>query len=165
MVVYGSGSGCTEGIARKIGETLEAAGLEAAVARVGDTPDPAGYDAVIVGSGVRAGRWHRGVREWVNAHSEALKARPTAFFTACLTMAQGPEKSEEVLAYTAPVAAESGVNPVDTGLFAGWNEPDRFKLPERLILKALKAPKGDFRDMKAVAAWTRAVARKLGVAA
>jgi hypothetical protein len=31
-------------------------------------------------------------------------------------------------------------------------------------MKAMKAPQGDFRDMDAVAEWTRGVAGKLGLA-
>ncbi len=52
-----------------------------------------------------------------------------------------------------------GYDAVVVGLFAGMNEPKRFSLPERLILKAVKAPQGDFRDYEAVSVWARAYAR------
>ncbi len=163
LVVYGTKTGCTEGIAEHVGATLVDAGATVDVKRVEDKPDPAGYDAVIVGSGVRAGSWHGAVKEWVTKHAWKLKETPTAFFTACLTMAAGAEKADEVRAYTDPLIAETGIEPVDIGLFAGMNEPKRFSLPERLIMKAMKAPQGDFRDMDAIAAWTRETAPKLGI--
>ncbi len=163
LVVYGTKTGCTQGIAEKIGETLAAMGASVELAAAGAAPDAAAYDAVVVGSGVRAANWHGAVKKWVAANAEALKSRPVAFFTACLTMAAEPEKAEEVRAYTDPLIAETGVQPVDTGLFAGMAVMEKFSLPERLIMKAMKAPQGDFRDFEAVAAWTREVAGKLGV--
>lgn len=165
LVVYGTKTGCTGGIAEKIAETLAASGATVDVRPAGDKPDPSGYDAVVVGSGIRAGSWHTSVKEWVAANAETLKSRPTAFFTACLTMASNPEKADEVRAYTDPLIAETGIEPVDLGLFAGMNVPKAFSLPERLIMKMMKAPEGDFRDYEAVAAWAKVAAPKLGLAA
>lgn len=164
LVVYGTRTGCTVGIAEEIGRTLVELGATVDVKRAEDAPAPAGYDAVLVGSGVRAGSWHGAVKQWVTANAEALTAVPVAFFTACLTMASDPAKADEVRAYTDPLIAETGVSPVGFGLFAGMNEPKAFSLPERLIMKAMKAPQGDFRDYAAVAAWAREIAAPLGVA-
>lgn len=161
LVVYGTKTGCTAGIAERIGEVLAKTGVTVDVRPAEDAPDPAPYDAVVVGSGVRVGSWHGRVKEWVAANAAVLKNKPVAFFTACLTMAQTPEKADEVRAYTDPLIAETGVAPVEVGLFAGMNEPKRFSLPERLILKAMKAPQGDFRDWAAVEAWAQSVAPKL----
>ena len=163
LVVYGTKTGCTAGVAERIAETLSAKGATVDVKPVADKPDPSGYDAIVVGSGVRMSNWHAPVKEWVAAHADALKARPTAFFTACLTMGTNPEKADEVRAYTDPLIAETGVTPVDLGLFAGMNVPKKFSLPERLVMKMMKAPEGDFRDWAAIAAWTEAAAPKLGL--
>lgn len=164
LVVYGTKTGCTRGIAEQIGATLEESGVTAVVESAADKPAATGYDAVIVGSGVRVGNWHPAVNSWVSEHAEELKSAPLALFTACLTMATGPEKSDEVRAYTDGLIANTGIAPVDIGLFAGMNVPEKFSLPERLVMKAMKAPRGDFRDLEAVAAWTREVAGRLGLA-
>ncbi len=164
LVVYGTKTGCTKGIAEQIGATLSERGHAVDVVAAADKPSPDGYDAVLVGSGVRAGNWHGAVKGWVAKNAAALKGTPTAFYTACLTMAVEPESADDVRAYTDPLIAESGVTPVDIGLFAGMNVPKAFSLPERLILKAMKSPEGDFRDMDAVAAWTSGVSGKLGLA-
>jgi len=161
LVVYGTKTGCTKGIAEHIAATLAEEGFSVEVRPAEDRPDPADHTAVVVGSGVRAGSWHAAVKQWVADNAGALKSRPTAFFTACLTMANEPEKADEVRAYTDALLAETGVQPLDVGLFAGMNEPKRFSLPERLVLKALKAPQGDFRDFEAVAGWTREIAGRL----
>lgn len=162
LVVYGTKTGCTKGVAEKIGETLTALGHSVQVSAAEKAPGADGFDAVIVGSGVRAGNWHGAVKQWVSANADALKARPTALYTACLTMASTPEKADEVRAYTDTLLAETGIEPVDYGLFAGMNVPSAFSLPERLIMKAMKAPQGDFRDMDAVAAWATGLSPRLG---
>ncbi len=163
LVVYATKSGCTTGIAEQIGRALTERGADVDVFSVAEAPAPAGYDAVIVGSGIRMGQWLEAARDWVGASVQALSAMPVAFFTCCLTLAQEPAKAGEVRAYTDALIESCGLTPIDVGLFAGWNEPRRFGLLERTILKAMKAPVGDFRDLAAVAAWTDAVAPELGM--
>jgi len=156
LIVYGTGTGCTAGIAERIGATLTAAGATVEVVAAKGAPSAVGYDAVLVGSGIRASNWHKPAKEWVAANADALKTVPVAFFTACLSMADA-EKADEVRAYTDALIAETGVEPVEVGLFA------EFPFVERTILKLMKAPTGDFRDWDAIDAWTTEVAGKLGV--
>jgi menaquinone-dependent protoporphyrinogen oxidase len=161
LVVYGTGSGCTAGVAERIGKHLAEKGATVEVVSAKEKPDAGSFDAVVVGSGIRAGNWHAPVKQWVTAEAAALKGMPVAFYTVCLTMAQDPSKAEEVRAYTDPLIAETGVDPVDVGLFAGWNTGTGFNFLERTILNAMKAPKGDFRDWTAIDAWADSVAPRL----
>lgn len=163
LVVYGTGSGCTAGVAERIGAAVAATGATVEVVSAKDAPSADGYDAVFVGSGVRAGNWHAPVKEWVTSNAAALTSGKVAFYTTCLTMASDPAKADEVRAYTDPLIAETGVTPADVGLFAGWNEPKRFSFIERTIMKMMKAPEGDFRDWDAIDAWASGAAVKLGV--
>jgi menaquinone-dependent protoporphyrinogen oxidase len=161
LVVYGTKSGCTAGIAERIGEDLAQHGATVEVVSADKAGDPAGYDAVVVGSGIRAGQWHAPVKSWVESNATALKAKPVAFFT-CGMMIREDGKQDEVRAYTDPVIAATGIHPIDIGLFAGWFESKKFGFAERSILKLMKTPEGDFRDWAAIDAWTDAVAPKLG---
>ena len=165
LVVYGTKSGCTTGIAEQIGKTLAETGATVEVMPAEKAGDPGAYHAVVVGSGVRAGAWHEPVRTWVTANADALKARPVAFYTCGMMITQGAEKIDEVHAYTDALLAESGLEPVDIGLFAGWFEPKEFSFAERTILKLMKTPQGDFRDLPAIDKWTRGIAEKLRLAA
>lgn len=162
LVVYATRSGCTTAIAEHIGATMVDKGIEVDVVPATEAPTPDGYDAVVVGSGVRAGNWHAPARAWVEANAEQLKATPIALFT-CGLMIQDPGKTDEVRAYTDPLIEHTGIQPVDIGLFAGWNNPEEFSLIERGVMKVMKAPEGDFRDLDEVGRWTEAVAPKLGL--
>ena len=164
LVVYATKSGCTIDVAKQIGDTLAARGGSVDVVPAEKAGGVAGYDAVVVGSGVRMGQWHESARTWVTANADALKAVPVAFYTCNLTLAQEPGKTDEVRAFTDPLIEATGVKPIDIGLFAGWNEPKKFSLVERVIMKAMKAPQGDFRDFAAIESWTQNVAPKLGLA-
>jgi menaquinone-dependent protoporphyrinogen oxidase len=169
LVVYGTRSGCTTTIAQRIGQSLrslpegtpgpaDGGPVEVDVADVETAPSPGAYDAVVVGSGVRAGAWHSSAADWVRAHAEVLRETPVAFFTVGLTVATDPGKAELVRAYTDPLVEETGVEPVDVGVFPGWYHPGRLRFHERIMLRAMHAPEGDFRDLPAVAAWVRSVA-------
>lgn len=164
LVVYGTKSGCTAGVGEQIGKTLADKGAAVDVVAAENAGSPDGYEAVVVGSGVRAGSWHQATRTWVANNADALKSLPVAFYTCGLVIADGDDKIEEVRGYTDKVIDETGVTPTDIGLFAGWNEPKSFSLLERGVMKMMKAPQGDFRDMDAIAAWAESIAPRLGVA-
>jgi menaquinone-dependent protoporphyrinogen oxidase len=160
LVVYGTGSGCTTGIAERIGQRWSAQGATVDVVPAEKAPAPVGYDVVIVGSGVRAGSWHASAKKWFEANAEALRSLPVALFTVGLTPAGDSSKTAEVVRYTDAMLASTAVEPLDVAAFAGWNEPKKFAFVERTILKMMKAPIGDFRDMDAVDRWTDAIIAK-----
>jgi menaquinone-dependent protoporphyrinogen oxidase len=158
LVVYGTKSGCSAGVAERIGSALAVEGVEVDVVPAEKAGDPAPYAAVIVGSGVRMGQWHEPARAWVAAHAEALRDKPLAFYTVGLTLVTDPNKAGAVCAYTDPLIAETGVKPVDVGLFKGRSTGEGFSFIERAIIGAMKVPKGDFRDWAEIDAWALKVA-------
>jgi menaquinone-dependent protoporphyrinogen IX oxidase len=113
LVVYGTKTGCTAGVAEAIGDKLRELGAEVWVLRAEEKPDPTGYDAVIVGSGVRAGLWHASAKQWLVGHAPYLREHPLAMFTTCLTMHTDPGKAETVRGYTELLLDETGLAPVD----------------------------------------------------
>lgn len=165
LVVYGTKSGCTSGVAERIGRTLAAKGATVEVAPAQSAGDPGSFDAVVVGSGVRAGQWHEAVRTWVAQNAASLKSRPVAFYTCGMMVTQGAEKVDEVRGYTDSIISETGIEPVDIGVFAGWFEPKQFSFAERAIMKLMKTPQGDFREWDAIESWSGGIAPQLGLAA
>ncbi|MER7751922.1 flavodoxin domain-containing protein [Kitasatospora sp. NPDC097643] len=81
LVAYGSKHGATAGIAKEIGRTLEQDGFETAVVPAGDVRDVSEYDAVILGSSLYAGHWHRDALHCAHRNAEALQDRPVWLFS------------------------------------------------------------------------------------
>lgn len=163
LITYATRTGCTEDLARRIGATLRTAGNDVRVIPIDSAPRVDDFDAVIVGSGVRAGKWHANATDWVVGNANKLAARPLALFTCCLTMKDGQSKAPEVIAYTRPMLDKTGLKPVGIGLFPGWFVPEKFGFIERSILKMMKSPQGDFRDFSAADAWAGEIAARLGM--
>jgi len=158
LVVYATKSGCTAGVAEAVGAGLAEPGYTVDVRPAADAPDPSGYDLVLVGSGVRVGQWHEAARKWVASNAAALKETRVALFTVCLRITDGEEARAEATAFTDTVIAEAGLDPEAVGVFPGWNEPKKFSLVERLVMRAMKAPEGDFREPETAARWARELA-------
>ncbi|HEY3317124.1 MAG TPA: flavodoxin domain-containing protein [Coriobacteriia bacterium] len=161
LVAYATGSGCTAGVAEKIGATLASKGIEVDVVPVDSKSEPAGYDAVVAGSGVRAGSWHPRAKKWVARNASALKGKPLAFFTVGTAPTHSAGGFDEMRGYTDKLLADTGVEPVDIGLFAGWFVTSKFNFIERWIMRIAKTPEGDHRDWEAIEAWAARVSAKL----
>lgn len=163
LVVYATKSGCTVGIAEKVAETLRDEGVDVTLAAADAAPGPEGFDAVFVGSGVRASQWHGAAREWLTRNGPALQGLPIAAFSVCLTPTIAPKHAAEARSYADKPFAAAGVTPGATEAFAGWFNPKEFSFPERMIMRALKAKEGDHRDWCAVEAWTRNLVHELSL--
>jgi menaquinone-dependent protoporphyrinogen oxidase len=81
LVTWGSKRGGTEGIARIIGETLRAEGLDVDLIAARDALRTSRFDAVIVGGALYAGRWHPAARRFVTQRQRELRAVPVWFFS------------------------------------------------------------------------------------
>lgn len=141
LVVYASTHGHTAKIATRIGDVIEADGLEVDVhdARSpGDHTSPAGYDAVIVGGSIHADHYQREVVEWAKRHSEALGAMPSAFFCVCLTAADDTEESDEATrGYLDAFVEETGWAPKEAVTFAGALQYREYDFMTRLVMRMM----------------------------
>ncbi|MBC7224302.1 MAG: flavodoxin domain-containing protein [Anaerolineae bacterium] len=162
LVAYATKYGATAEIAEKIGETLQEAGLQAEVLPVEQVHDLAPYEAVVLGSAVYAGRWRREAATFLRTHEEALAQRPVWLFSTGPTgegdpvqLMQGWRFPEDLQ----PVAER--IAPRDIAFFHGALDPGKLNLGERLVIHALKAPTGDYRDWEAIAAWAAGIAQAL----
>lgn len=155
LVAYATHSGATKTLAETIVATLLETGAPAELVDVVTDPDPGDYEAVVLGSGVRVEAIERTAVQWVRDHRAALLERPMAFFS-CSGSAADPAKGGKQKA-TDAFLETSGVSPVAVKNFPGWVLMDRIPLHERVVLKSMRTPTGDFRDLEAVAAWAREI--------
>ena len=94
LVAYASASGFTAGVAEKIGQTMQDEGVVVDVKRAKQVKDLAQYDAVVVGSGIRAGRVLGEAVKFLERFQAPLADKAVAYFVVCLTM---KDDTEEIL--------------------------------------------------------------------
>lgn len=158
LVAYASISGSTAEVAEAIGLELTRQGATVTVLPARDVTDLAGYDAVVLGSSIRVGRWLPDAVRLISEQRAALRELPVALFTTCLTMARdSAENRRKVLAYLEPVRQLAPeVSVIALGLFAGSIDPHH-----RIKIMADQGPEVDFRDWDAIELWAREVGTAL----
>jgi menaquinone-dependent protoporphyrinogen oxidase len=163
LVAYSSAAGSTVGVAEAIGEALSSDGTTVDVLTAKEVGDLSPYHAVVLGSGVRAGKLYRETSAFVERHQAALSQMPVAYFVVCLTMMEDSEEHRcEADAYLDQLRSKvPSVEPVDVGLFAGVMDFKKVPFLLRLIVKAMKSKEGDFRDWDAIRDWATALKPKL----
>jgi len=162
LVAYGTKYGATAEIAEKIGETLHQAGLQADVQRTDRVGDVAAYGAVVLGSAVYAGRWVKGAAKFLETNAETLAGRPVWLFSSGPTGQGDPVQLMKGWRFPEalqPVADRIG--PRDVAVFHGAIDVKKLNFIERLLIRGIKAPTGDFRDWGAITAWAAAIAATL----
>jgi menaquinone-dependent protoporphyrinogen oxidase len=157
-VVVASKYGGTREIAKAIAEELLAAGHHASVRDADEVEDFDGADAVVLGSAVYGGHWLKPARRLVDERADELAARRTWLFSS------GPIGDPPMPQDADPegiAAISDATNARAHEVFAGKLDHEALTRPERLMVRALRAPDGDFRDWSVIRGWARAIATEL----
>lgn len=158
LVTAASKHDATGEIAEAIGQTLSDHGVEAVVTPPGEAPGPEGFDAVVLGSAVYAGHWLKPALAYAEEHQDALAGLPVWMFSS--GPVGDPPRPIEEPADAVRVAGEIGAR--EHRLFSGRLDPTILGRGERLIVKAMRAPRGDFREWAAITGWGTGIAAELG---
>ena len=163
LVTYASKYGATEEIAEKIGEVLRQAGLQADVLPVDGIRDLNPYKAVILGSAVYIGKWHKEAAEFLQTNEKILANRPVWLFSSGPTGEGDPvELLEGVRLPAALQPVADRIQPRDIAVFHGYINPDKINFIEKWAIKSLvKKPVGDFRDWDSIVTWSTTIADTL----
>ena len=162
LVAYATKYGATAEIAERIGQTLRTIGTEVDVVPADKAGDPAGYAAVVLGSAVYAGSWRKEAAAWLEAHETVLAGRPTWLFSSGPT-GEG-DAAELMKGWRFPEALQpvaDRIQPRDIAFFHGEIDTKKLNLAEKVLVKGIKAPTGDFRDWDAIEAWAGGIALAL----
>lgn len=157
LVTYASRHGATKGIAAAIAERLRERGRAAELRPVDEVYRLDGAEAVVLGSAVYAGSWMKGATAFVQRHREALSSLPVWLFSS------GPTGSASDQDWTPKqiAAVSRDIGPRDHRVFFGAIDAEKLGFVERRIVKAVKAPTGDFRDWDRVRAYADEIADAL----
>ena len=162
LVTYASRSGSTTEIAEKIAEVLRSKGENVTIQPVAGVTDLNSYNAVVLGSAVYMGHWMKEAVEFLERHEEALSTRPVWIFSSGPT-GQG-DPVERLHGWRFPEAQQAiadRIKPHDIVLFHGKIDIQDLNFGEKIMIRALGAPTGDFRDWNAITAWAEGIAQVL----
>ncbi|MFE0514335.1 flavodoxin domain-containing protein [Streptomyces sp. NPDC058964] len=163
LVTYGTRNGSTARIAEAVAEVLRKDGKDG---KEGLTVDAlparsvvsvAPYDAVVVGGGLYAGRWHKDARRFVKRHRAGLAERSVWFFSSGPLDASASERNIPPVRGVERAMNRLGVREHIT--FGGCLEDGAEGRMARMILRSGKG--GDFRDFTAIETWAAGVAAAL----
>lgn len=159
LIAYATKHGATAEIAEKIGQVLRQAGLHVDVLPADRVSDLTSYKAVVLGSAVYAGQWRKEAATFLEANEKKLAERPTWLFSTGPTGEGDPValmKGWRFPEAQQPIADR--IRPRDIAFFGGEIDVQKLNLAEKLIVKGVKAPVGDFRDWDAITAWAASIA-------
>ncbi len=156
LVAYASKAGSTAEVAEAIAGTLSGKGMAVVVKQIDHVKNLDGYNAVVIGSCIRMGRWLPEALKFVEKNQGVLKTLPTAFFQVSAGMRENTQAAkEEALGYSQPV--RDLLEPVSMGLFAGKMDLSKLSLFDRAISKMVGSVEGDWRDWEAIRAWAESI--------
>lgn len=162
LVAYATKYGATAGIAEKIGQVLQEAGLAVDVQPADQAGDPAAYQAVVLGSAVYMGHWRKEAETFLQVHEKALAERPVWLFSSG-PLGEG-DAAELAEGYGFPKGLQpvaDRIRPRDIAIFHGAVDLQKLNRFERMMFKMAKSPGGDSRDWGAIAAWAAGIAATL----
>ena len=156
LVTYATRAGSTIGIADAIVISLRKRGFSVTERPMKENPPVKGYQAVIIGSAIRRNAWLPEAVAFLRTNREALRRVRVALFTVHMLNRGDDEVSRRNReAYLDPL--RSLVLPVTHVFFSGKINPEYLSLIDRLLVRTLAAPQGDFRDWDEIGNWAEKV--------
>lgn len=157
LIAVASRHHSTAEIGAFVADNLGAAGIATVVRDQADVDDVRPFEAVIVGSGVYAGAWLPEARDFVERFAEDLRARPVWLLSSGpLGVPAKPDGDPEGVLPLIEL-----IRPRGHRVFAGRLDRTDLGLGEKLVVKVVRAPDGDFRDWGAIGTWAREIAGEL----
>jgi menaquinone-dependent protoporphyrinogen oxidase len=162
LVTYASKYGATHEIAARIGEVLKKTGWDVDVMPADRVNGLEPYRAVVLGSAVYAGQWQKSAVAFLEKYEKQLSDLPVWLFSS------GPTGEGDPVAllkgWRFPSAQQALVDrilPRDVAVFHGDLDTKKLNFAEKLIIKGVKAPTGDYRDWESIDRWAESIVETL----
>lgn len=158
LVAVASKHGSTYEIAEAIADEIQEAGITTELHEINQNPYLPGYDAAVIGSAVYMGRWLSEATKFLEKNQEQILKMPVWLFSSGplgddLMEDEGePYNLNELLVST---------NARDHKIFVGKLDKNDLGLGEKLIIRLVKAPTGDFRDWQDISDWAEEIVAAL----
>jgi len=117
-----------------------------------------GYEAFVIGSALYYGGWMKEGTEWVRRHQAILGQHLVWLFSSGplgMEVKDDEEQPKEMAEF------QQAIKPRGQQVFFGALDHHNLAFTERMIVKTVRAPEGDFRDWQAIEDWAASIARDL----
>jgi menaquinone-dependent protoporphyrinogen oxidase len=170
LIVYGTRYGTATEIAEEIRKVIENEEVEVDMADSKGLKDcdVSPYDLVVVGSGIKIGKWTRDSLKFLEKNKSALSSKNVALFVTCGAANMDETRAEGQEKYLDEVAEKYLFNkPVATGLFGSVYDPNAkhglmYKFATRFMIKKELEKQGidtskrlDYRNWDEIRCWAR----------
>lgn len=180
LIAYGTRYGATAGTSEEIAKILRDEGIETKIADLKEEKikDIAEYDLIIVGSGMKMGKWVNEPQDFLKQFQKELDHKKLAIFVSSMqTFAEQLGKTQEEGACSAQEATEKivtecSLKPIMIGIFGGVVNYNRMGFFERKMMGFLKLQLEkdgvketepglyDMRNWDKIRSWTKELAEK-----
>jgi len=179
LIVYGTRYGATTGTSNEIAKVLREAGFEIKVVNTKKEKirDVSEYELVIVGSGIRMGKWTDEADDFLKKFHRELEQKKLAIFVSSMKSVSEREGKTEDLASSHKIALEDKVaqfslHPIALGFFGGVIDFNKMNFLFKKTMGFLKPqlekdgfkeePPGvyDLRDWDEIRSWAKDLAVK-----
>jgi len=162
LIAYATKHQSTAEIASKIAEEVGTKKLDIDLMPVGTVINPQKYDAFIIGSAVYMGQWMNSAADFLITYEKLLTERPTWLFSSGPTGEGDPTKLLKGFTFPAVLTdLAQRISPEDIVLFHGKLTTDDIGWGERIIIKTVRAPIGDYRNWDTIAEWGKSIQSSL----
>ena len=182
LIVYGTRYGATAMTSEEIAEVFRQEGLDVKVVNLKDekVKDISDYDLVVVGSGIRIGKWTKEPQKFLKKFQKDLAKKKVALFVCCGAARPIDEAGkdetkmqEAKTKYLDEKAAKYNLQPVAFGFFGGVYNFNRVSRLFRAFMASIKpqleeagVPETepglyDTRDLDAIRSWAKELAQKI----
>ena len=99
LVAYGSRYGCTEEVSQEIAKVLEKSGLSVSLFNLESSnrlPKIEEYDAILVGSGIKIGKWTKEADNLLKKNKESLKTKILGLYTCSGLAMENADKAKKM---------------------------------------------------------------------
>jgi len=173
LVAYATKMGSAQEVAETVAGALRESGFSVEVAAAGKARDVGRYDAVVLGTGIRAGRVYSEAVKFAKANVSALVGKPVALFSVGMQMAEDTEANRaQAQAFLQPLVDD--LRPAAVAMFGGRVDLKKAGLfwgaAYKMVARQKQGegsqdPFADYRDWDAIKAWAAGLPEALGLGA
>jgi menaquinone-dependent protoporphyrinogen oxidase len=146
LIAYGTRYGATAGTSEEIARILRNEGIDTKIANLKEEKikDITEYDLIIVGSGMKMGKWVNEPKDFLEKFQKEINQKKLALFvSSMLTLAEKQGKTQEdgvcsASEATEKIVTEYNLKPIATGFFGGVINYNKMGFFERKVMGFLK---------------------------